>query len=91
MIFKEIKAKKQRCREKTLSAQNIQISSKSFEHTSRNSHQIINYDQYIRETFEETFMFNDFKKTLKRYIKESIVLTYSLKLTKADLKAIKSY
>ena len=36
-------------------------------------------------------MFSDFKKTLKRHIKESIVSTYSLKLTKADLKAIKSY
>ena len=36
-------------------------------------------------------MFSDFKKTLKHYIKKSIVSAYSLKLTKADLKTIKSY
>ena len=36
-------------------------------------------------------MFNDFKKTLKRHIKESIVSTYSLKLTKTNLKKIKLY
>ena len=91
MIFKEIKVKEQRRREKTSFAQINQISSKSFKHTSRNSHQLINYDQHIQEVLEETFMFSDFKKTLKRYIKESIVSTYSLKLTKADLKAIKLY
>ena len=74
-----------------MSAQINQILSKSFEHTSQNFYQLINYDQHIREALEETFMFSDFKKTLKRYIKESIVSTYSLKLTKADLKATKSY
>ena len=88
MIFKEIRAKEQRRREKTSFAQ---TSSKSFKHTSRNFHELINYDQHIRETLEETFMLSDFKKTLKRHIKESIASAYSLKLTKADLKATKSY
>ena len=36
-------------------------------------------------------MFSDFKKTLKRHIKESTVSAYFLKLTKANLKVIKSY
>ena len=36
-------------------------------------------------------MFKDFKKTLKRYINESIVSVYSLKLMKTELKKIKSY
>ena len=91
MIFKEIKIKEQRRRKKISSAQIIQTSPKSFEHTSRNSHQFINYDQHIRKALEKTFMLSDFKKTLKRHIKESIVSAYSLKLTKADLKKIKSY
>ena len=88
MIFKEIKVKEQRRREKISSAQTL---SKSFKHTSRNFHELINYDQHIRKVLEKTFMFSDFKKTLKRHIKKSIVSAYSLKLTKADLKAIKSY
>ena len=85
MIFKEMRIKEQTCREKIFSAQIIQILSKSFEHTSRNFHKLINYDQYIREVLKKTFMFSEFKKTLKRHIKRNIVSTYSLKLMKTKL------
>ena len=37
------------------------------------------------------FMFKDFKKILKYYIKESIISVYSLRLKKTELKKIKSY
>ena len=90
-IFKKIKAKEQRRCKKTLFTQIAQISLKPFELTSRNFHELINYDQHIREVFKKTFMFNDFKKTLRRRIKESTVSTYFLKLAKTKLKKIKSY
>ena len=69
----------------------IQILSKLFKYTFRKFHEFIKYDQYIRKALEKTFIFNDFKKTLKRYIEGNIVSTYSLKLTKTKLKKIKLY
>ena len=76
-----MRALKKRRREKT----SFVAFSSLLKRTLKSYKEIIDYEQYLLNNSKEMCMLNDFRLTLKRYIKENIAIVYFREIVKIDL------